>query len=291
MKRTISSIESLESFEREYISQFRQIEKKILENNKLSIYCSFCESNTESTIKSTVFFDKNPSLREGLICRECNLSSRARLIFEHLNHFANLESNIYLNEQHTLFSDLFITKYSKTICSSYVTDQDLSPGESFFGRNKKKYRYEDFTRTSFATSTFDCIVTCDVLEHIPDYTKALSESFRILKPGGTLLLQVPVFGGLNDHNVRAIIRDNKVIHILEPEVHGDPNSPEGILAFYNFSFKLISDLKAAGFSKVNAEIFHSVQKGYFTDNNPYGDPYPTTNNWGVMLPLIFSAVK
>lgn len=40
-------------------------------------------------------------------------------------------------------------------------------------------------------STYDCAVLVNVLEHIADDAQALRELFRVLKPGGALLLFVP----------------------------------------------------------------------------------------------------
>ena len=40
--------------------------------------------------------------------------------------------------------------------------------------------------------TFDGVITSHVLEHIPDDAKAISEMFRILRPGGWALVIVPV---------------------------------------------------------------------------------------------------
>jgi len=41
-------------------------------------------------------------------------------------------------------------------------------------------------------NTFDFIMCNHVLEHIPDDAKAMSEIYRVLKPGGTAILQVPI---------------------------------------------------------------------------------------------------
>lgn len=49
----------------------------------------------------------------------------------------------------------------------------------------------DATDIAFPNASFDSVVCMSTLEHIADYTAALSEMHRILVPGGQLLLCVP----------------------------------------------------------------------------------------------------
>ena len=44
--------------------------------------------------------------------------------------------------------------------------------------------HQDATNLSFDDSEFKCVLSFDVLEHIPDYDAALRESYRVLKRGG-----------------------------------------------------------------------------------------------------------
>lgn len=46
----------------------------------------------------------------------------------------------------------------------------------------------------FARDAFDVVICSEVLEHIPDYTAALDEIRRVLKPGGMFAASVPSFG-------------------------------------------------------------------------------------------------
>lgn len=49
----------------------------------------------------------------------------------------------------------------------------------------------DICNLPFKNNEFDFILCNHVLEHIPDDTKAMQEIYRILKPGGIAILQIP----------------------------------------------------------------------------------------------------
>jgi len=62
--------------------------------------------------------------------------------------------------------------------------------------NTKKVAQESFPRflvadaqtLPFADSSFDLVVSCECLEHVPNPSKALNEMFRVLRPNGRLVL-------------------------------------------------------------------------------------------------------
>jgi ubiquinone/menaquinone biosynthesis C-methylase UbiE len=47
------------------------------------------------------------------------------------------------------------------------------------------------------SGSFDTVIACDVLEHVPDDDQALRELFRVLAPGGTAVLSVPQVDGMD----------------------------------------------------------------------------------------------
>ncbi|MEM0913820.1 MAG: methyltransferase domain-containing protein [Planctomycetota bacterium] len=55
-------------------------------------------------------------------------------------------------------------------------------------------RIMDVTALELEDETHDVVWCSHVLEHVPDDGLALSEFFRVLRPGGVALLQVPVWG-------------------------------------------------------------------------------------------------
>ena len=63
----------------------------------------------------------------------------------------------------------------------------------------------DICNLPFTDNSFDIILCNHVLEHIPDDTKAMEELFRILKPGGWGIFQIP-----QDLNRETTFEDNSI---------------------------------------------------------------------------------
>ena len=85
----------------------------------------------------------------------------------------------------------------------YIT-ADIEPGRAM--------REIDITDIPFDADRFDVILCIHVLEHIPDDHKALSELFRILKPGGWAILQSPI-----DRQRRETFEDPTIVSPKERE--------------------------------------------------------------------------
>ena len=64
----------------------------------------------------------------------------------------------------------------------------------------------DICDLPFENDTYDIIFCNHVLEHIPDDTTAMHELFRVLKPGGKAILQIP-----QDLNRKETFEDNSII--------------------------------------------------------------------------------
>lgn len=71
--------------------------------------------------------------------------------------------------------------------------------QNFIDSFKKKVghtdKFEIFNMSAekmdFENNTFDIIITIETIEHIPDLKKAASEFYRVLKPGGELIITCP----------------------------------------------------------------------------------------------------
>lgn len=120
--------------------------------------------------------------------------------------------------------------------------------------------FEDVTRLSFADASLDAVVSFDVLEHVPDYERALSEFARVLRPGGTLIATFP-FTDTAETVVRAGIDDDgNVFHLLEPEYHGDPISG-GVLCFHHFGWDILEVARRAGFAQARMMMPWAPEQG------------------------------
>ncbi len=60
-------------------------------------------------------------------------------------------------------------------------------------RGSKRLALGDGEQLPFQTGTFDAAIALDIFEHIEGDKRALAETFRSLKPGGSLILSVPAY--------------------------------------------------------------------------------------------------
>jgi SAM-dependent methyltransferase len=123
---------------------------------------------------------------------------------------------LYLNEETDFFkselvSDSSFTNTKRIKLRDAETNSALkvlhfAPEQAFYKlfRNQKNLDYTttdlfspladvkaDICNLPFQDNQYDIILCNHVLEHIPDDTKAMQELYRVLKPGGMAILQIP----------------------------------------------------------------------------------------------------
>lgn len=116
---------------------------------------------------------------------------RARIIFENLDLIGEekvLEvgcgRGFYLKTLKSVWPDLDVTGVD-------VNQKYLDNAREFLRGLDVKLIKGDATRLPFKSQAFDRIIASEVLEHIPDDKKAISEMYRVLKPGGIAMITVP----------------------------------------------------------------------------------------------------
>lgn len=227
-------------------------------------FCYVCEVIVNFKVDYLYHYDVQgitmPNWRERLVCPRCQLNNRMRATIQIFDqkYQQTIQPSIYLTEQTTPLYKWFKQKYPHVCGSEY-----LGPMIDHGSINSKGVRNEDLTHLSFDKDRFDYILSFDVLEHIPNYKKAIIECFRCLKPDGTLYFSVPFVTAAEKNIIRAFIQnDGEVVHLLAPEYHGNPISSEGCLSYYHFGWELLEDLEAAGFKDAKVLLYWSRELGY-----------------------------
>lgn len=133
-------------------------------------------------------------------------SFRAFLPYGYVNQRKNALSPSTLSlERHRL---LWIYLQRETnFFSTPIQLLHFAPEQAFYKRFRKQKNIKytttdlnspladvkaDICNLPFADESFDWILCNHVLEHIPDDTKAMQELYRVLKPGGIAILQIPL---------------------------------------------------------------------------------------------------
>ncbi len=95
----------------------------------------------------------------------------------------------------------------------------------------------DFTKHKFKQK-FDCVVACEVMEHIDDDKKFLTEIAKLLKPGGQILISVPArqkFWTVHDEVVGHVRRYEKAATAKLFEAAGYKN-----VRVYSYGFPFVN---------------------------------------------------
>ena len=143
-------------------------------------YCPICK-------KYGHFTKMGVKPRYAVKCPNCKSLERHRfLYFIYQKYFLNTNKPIKI--LHTAPEKGIYNLIKKNLNIEY-TAIDISPERYSFCDCKK----EDVTDLSFADNTFDFVISNQVMEHILDEKKYLSELTRVLKPDGVFLLNFPVF--------------------------------------------------------------------------------------------------
>lgn len=211
--------------------------------------CSFC-AKSSNFLLDDIFgrgnrseLDFEPNWRERLICSRCNLNNRIRMVYSYICDSSS-NDRVWITEQSTSFFRALSTKFNHIVGSEFL-GTDLASGTI----HVNGVRHEDLTKSSFKDSSFDLVITLDVLEHVESNAEALSEIYRVLKTGGKLVATFP-FDRSNSKNFERVRRndDNSLTFFAPPEYHGNPASSEPILCFRHFGWQILQDLKDVGFS-------------------------------------------
>ena len=121
--------------------------------------------------------------RENAICPRCKSADRERLLYLYL---IKHQSNIFKNNINLLHiaPEKNLRKVFNSLSNINYTNGDLNISRAD--------ELIDITSINYNDNVFDIIICSHVLEHVPNDEKAISELFRVLKPGGVAIIQFPI---------------------------------------------------------------------------------------------------
>ncbi|MEZ5199093.1 MAG: methyltransferase domain-containing protein [Bacteroidales bacterium] len=151
-------------------------------------HCPLCNSNVG--LLKPLGFDF-PVLQEmqivgggkrNTLCPVCNSSDRIRLNY------------IFLKQNSDIFSQpakLLHLAPEPALKSIFLKHKNIDYITADLYQENVMVKM-DITKIQFPDHTFDAIICNHILEHIPNDRQAMKELYRVLKPGGWAILQVPL---------------------------------------------------------------------------------------------------
>jgi len=216
-------------------------------------FCPFCNNSFRKLLPGgfdfPVITEKQiigAGYRKNNVCPRCYSTDRDRLIYFYLKEKTDIfTQNIKL--LHIAPEGSLKSVLSKKTNITYIQGDKFTKGYHNYYYDRKVL-YVDIQKIAYSDNEFDVIICNHVLEHIKDHHQAMRELYRVLKPGGWAILQVPIS------------------KILEKTFEVDTTSPEDReklfgqfdhVRIYGQDYPQI--LENIGF-KVN--IFNPVQNGF-----------------------------
>ncbi|WP_424361378.1 methyltransferase domain-containing protein [Methylocystis parvus] len=197
---------------------------------KVAGYCPVCESKAE-------FLAESEWLRDTLLCVGCGSVPRERALLATLKMYYPHWRDLTIHECSP--AERKVSYKLRDEAKSYIGthfDRSTPFGEM---NAEGKYRSEDLENQTFATESFDLVITQDVFEHLFRPDKAIAEIARTLRPGGAHICSFPIGNKSLPSKRRATLQaDGDVIHHMEPIYHGNPIDPSGSLVTMDYGYDI-----------------------------------------------------
>jgi SAM-dependent methyltransferase len=196
------------------------------------------------------------NFREDLVAAGLNPRHRAVLELIALEPWYSRpnEARIYAAEALTPFAMTMRGRFPRFIGSEFA--------ETFEARaDLFPICFQDLTALTWPNHSFDCVITNDCLEHVPDIDGCLRELCRVLRKGGVALCTFPFSYG-ETGVVRARAVGDEILYLTEPEYHGNPAAPnEGSLVFEIPGWDIVDRTRSSGFAKSEMAFVSSLERG------------------------------
>ncbi len=142
--------------------------------------------------------------REQNICPGCLSTDRDRLVYLYLHEktdfFKKPQKVLHIAPEPALYK-----VFRKLKNLDYIAGTKYQEGFYY----SDKLMVLDITALDFADEQFDFVMANHILEHIENDRKAMQEIYRVLKPNGQAILQVPIALALNKTYENPLVKTEK----------------------------------------------------------------------------------
>lgn len=269
IQETVARVNGHESFAIDRRLSWRVKLRHLLGSKwRTQAHCEACRASQRMAVILEVPWEqvagrKMPLWRESLQCGECKLIARQRYVAGRLLEAVESYDRrpvVYLTEEITHFYQ-WATKVLGERCD--ITGSEYVPEEKDRELMPVAVRHEDVEALSFEEDSVDIVVTNHVLEHVPNPRTGLAEFFRVLRPGGHLILSIPFDHDLETSRTRAELKSGELKHLRPAQYHGNPvPGTEGSLVFTDFGRDVYELLRGVGFRDVGSTVYRGRDYGY-----------------------------
>lgn len=240
------------------------------------VYFSVAPSKLECNLcgyKANTFLNDG-AWHKGTRCPKCGSAVRQRLLWAALQRLDQVSADKVVKGKRVLHfaPEGCLRKALGSIAGDYKTADLFAEGYYY----RVDYKIDITDMPSVPDGDFDCVIACDVLEHVNDDGKALREIHRVLKPGGYCILTVP-----QKDNLAQTLEDPSIVDPAERErVYGQRDH----LRIYGDDFADM--VSRAGFEvlAVDESFFdkESGEKNVLFPPDPPGEPSRDQSPQGVL---------
>lgn len=123
-------------------------------------------------------------------CYKCGAQDRFKLIYTFLKYELKIFNDNTKSVLHFAPENIIAEKFIEAHFTNYIQADFFAEGQHCeYGKDVTHMDVQDIP---FAENSFDLVLCNHVLEHVPNDKKVMFEIFRVLKPQGTAILQVPI---------------------------------------------------------------------------------------------------
>lgn len=124
------------------------------------------------------------------ICPNCSSTVRHRLLVASLTLLDEFSFEKLINGKSVLHfaPEKRLEKIIRNRAASYKSADFFTEGYSY---KNIDYNLDISAMNVIPDQSVNCVIACDVLEHVPEHVRAIQEVYRVLKPGGYCIFTVP----------------------------------------------------------------------------------------------------